>query len=61
MPADYGEDTVAVSRDAVEIARSTGTLLIPGWQAANISLDLPVSCSSTTAVVRDGAVFMDLP
>src|SRR6202043_1978284 len=31
MPADYGESTVAVSRDAVEIARSTGTLLIPVW------------------------------
>ena len=28
----------------------TGTLLIPGWQASNLSLDLPVSCSSTTAV-----------
>jgi acyl-CoA synthetase (NDP forming) len=33
MPADYGEDTVAVSRDAVEIARSTGTLLIPVWMS----------------------------
>jgi acyl-CoA synthetase (NDP forming) len=31
MPADYGESTVAVSRDAVEIAQSTGTLLIPVW------------------------------
>jgi acyl-CoA synthetase (NDP forming) len=33
MPADYGEDTVAVSADAVEIARSTGTLLIPIWMS----------------------------
>jgi acyl-CoA synthetase (NDP forming) len=33
MPADYEEDTVAVSRDAVEIARSTGTLLIPVWMS----------------------------
>ena len=33
MPADYAEDTVAVSRDAVEIARSTGTLLIPVWMS----------------------------
>jgi acyl-CoA synthetase (NDP forming) len=33
MPADYGESTVAVSRDAVEIARSTGTLLIPVWMS----------------------------
>jgi acyl-CoA synthetase (NDP forming) len=33
MPADYGENTVAVSRDAVEIARSTGTLLIPVWMS----------------------------
>jgi acetate---CoA ligase (ADP-forming) len=33
MPADYGEDTVAVSADAVEIARSTGTLLIPVWMS----------------------------
>ena len=31
MPADYGESTVAVSRDAVQIAQSTGTLLIPVW------------------------------
>ena len=28
----------------------TGTLLIPGWQTSNISLDLPTSCSSTAAV-----------
>jgi acyl-CoA synthetase (NDP forming) len=33
MPADYEQDTVAVSRDAVEIARSTGTLLIPVWMS----------------------------
>jgi acetate---CoA ligase (ADP-forming) len=33
MPADYGEDTVAVSADAVEIARSTGTMLIPVWMS----------------------------
>jgi acyl-CoA synthetase (NDP forming) len=33
MPADYGENTGAVSRDAVEIARSTGTLLIPVWMS----------------------------
>jgi acetate---CoA ligase (ADP-forming) len=33
MPADYGESTVAVSRDAVEIAQSTGTLLIPVWMS----------------------------
>jgi acetate---CoA ligase (ADP-forming) len=33
MPADYEEDTIAVSRDAVEIARSTGTLLIPVWMS----------------------------
>jgi acyl-CoA synthetase (NDP forming) len=33
MPADYEEDTVAVSRDAIEIARSTGTLLIPVWMS----------------------------
>ena len=33
MPADYGENTVAVSRDAVEIARSAGTLLIPVWMS----------------------------
>jgi len=33
MPADYGENTVAVCRDAVEIAQSTGTLLIPVWMA----------------------------
>jgi acyl-CoA synthetase (NDP forming) len=33
MPADYGENTVAVSSDAVEIARSTGTLLIPVWMS----------------------------
>lgn len=33
MPADYGESTVAVSRDAVEIARATGTLLIPVWMS----------------------------
>src|SRR5487761_1555156 len=33
MPADYGERTVAVSRDAVEIARSAGTLLIPVWMS----------------------------
>jgi acetate---CoA ligase (ADP-forming) len=33
MPADYGESTVAVSRDAVEIARSTQTLLIPVWMS----------------------------
>jgi acetate---CoA ligase (ADP-forming) len=33
MPADYGDSTVAVSRDAVEIARSTGTLLIPIWMS----------------------------
>jgi acyl-CoA synthetase (NDP forming) len=33
MPADYAEDTVAVCRDAVEIARSAGTLLIPVWMS----------------------------
>jgi acetate---CoA ligase (ADP-forming) len=33
MPADYEQDTVAVSADAVEIARSTGTLLIPIWMS----------------------------
>jgi acetate---CoA ligase (ADP-forming) len=33
MPADYGESTVAVSRDAIEIARATGTLLIPVWMS----------------------------
>ena len=33
MPADYGENTVAVCRDAVEIAQSTGTLLIPVWMS----------------------------
>ena len=33
MPADYEQDTVAVCRDAVEIARSTGTLLIPVWMS----------------------------
>jgi acetate---CoA ligase (ADP-forming) len=33
MPADYEENTVSVSRDAVEIARSTGTLLIPVWMS----------------------------
>jgi acyl-CoA synthetase (NDP forming) len=33
MPADYGESTVAVSRDAVEIARSAGPLLIPVWMS----------------------------
>src|SRR5579863_3292214 len=33
MPADYEEDTVAVSRDAVEIAQATGTLLIPVWMS----------------------------
>ena len=33
MPADYGESTVAVSRDAVAIARATGTLLIPVWMS----------------------------
>jgi len=33
MPADYEESTVSVSRDAVEIARSTGTLLIPVWMS----------------------------
>src|SRR5579863_6944987 len=33
MPADYGESTVSVSRDAVEIARATGTLLIPVWMS----------------------------
>ena len=33
MPADYGENTVAVSRDAVDIAQSTGTLLIPVWMS----------------------------
>jgi acetolactate synthase-1/2/3 large subunit len=33
MPADYEEDTVAVSRDAAEIARSTGTMLIPVWMS----------------------------
>ena len=33
MPADYGESTVAVSSDAVEIAQATGTLLIPVWMS----------------------------
>ena len=33
MPADYGESTVSVSTDAVEIARATGTLLIPVWMS----------------------------
>ena len=33
MPADYAESTVSVSTDAVEIARSTGTLLIPVWMS----------------------------
>jgi hypothetical protein len=33
MPADYEQDTVAVCSDAVEIARSTGTLLIPVWMS----------------------------
>jgi acyl-CoA synthetase (NDP forming) len=33
VPADYGDDTVAVCADAVEIARSTGTLLIPVWMS----------------------------
>jgi len=33
MPADYGESTIAVSADAVKIARSTGTLLIPVWMS----------------------------
>jgi acyl-CoA synthetase (NDP forming) len=33
VPADYEQDTVAVSRVAVEIARSTGTLLIPVWMS----------------------------
>jgi acetate---CoA ligase (ADP-forming) len=33
MPADYEQDTVAVSADAVDIARSTGTLLIPVWMS----------------------------
>jgi acetate---CoA ligase (ADP-forming) len=33
MPADYGENTAAVSQDAVEIAQSTGTLLIPVWMS----------------------------
>ena len=33
MPADYAEDTVAVCRDALEIAQSSGTLLIPVWMS----------------------------
>ena len=33
MPADYGESTVSVSADAVDIARTTGTLLIPVWMS----------------------------
>lgn len=33
MPADYGENTVAVSRDAVEIAARSGVLLIPVWMS----------------------------
>jgi acetate---CoA ligase (ADP-forming) len=33
MPADYGDATVAVSRDAVEIARAAGTMLIPVWMS----------------------------
>jgi acyl-CoA synthetase (NDP forming) len=33
VPADYGQDTVDVCADAVEIARSTGTLLIPVWMS----------------------------
>src|SRR6266436_3535338 len=33
IPADYEEDTIAVSSDAVEIARSTRTLLIPVWMS----------------------------
>jgi acyl-CoA synthetase (NDP forming) len=33
MPADYAEDTVAVCKDAVEIARATDTLLIPVWMS----------------------------
>jgi acyl-CoA synthetase (NDP forming) len=33
MPADYGESTSTVSRDAYEIARRHGTLLIPVWMS----------------------------
>jgi acetate---CoA ligase (ADP-forming) len=33
MPADYGESTSAVARDAFEIARRHGTLLIPVWMS----------------------------
>jgi acyl-CoA synthetase (NDP forming) len=33
MPADYAQDTVAVSADAVEIARAAGMLLIPVWMS----------------------------
>ncbi len=33
VPADYGDSTVAVSIDAVEIARRTGTLLVPVWMS----------------------------
>jgi len=33
MPADYGANTVDVTRDAIDIAGQTGTLLIPVWMS----------------------------
>jgi acyl-CoA synthetase (NDP forming) len=33
MPADYGDNTVAVSRDAVDIAARTGVMLVPVWMS----------------------------
>lgn len=33
MPADYGASTVAVSRDAVDIAGRAGVMLIPVWMS----------------------------
>jgi acyl-CoA synthetase (NDP forming) len=33
MPADYGESTVAVTTDAVEIAKRNETLLVPVWMS----------------------------
>ncbi|MFF2299277.1 acetate--CoA ligase family protein [Arthrobacter sp. NPDC058127] len=33
VPADYGRNTVEVSREAVEICAATGTLLVPVWMS----------------------------
>jgi acetate---CoA ligase (ADP-forming) len=46
MPADYGDSTVSVARDAVEIASRRGALLVPVWMSPKHGGGYDVLCAA---------------